>query len=87
MIWNKGKGCLLIGSKKYFKGDELPKNFTPSKKMVDDKHVVDNLKSPVDWEAKVKSNIEVKAKANAEAKVKADAEAKKDKKKVDGGKS
>ncbi|MCK5127575.1 MAG: hypothetical protein KAR42_15065 [candidate division Zixibacteria bacterium] len=81
MIWNKEKGCLLIGNKKYFKGNELPKGFTPSKKMLDEKHVVDNIQSSVDWEAKVKANIEVKAKEDAEAKAKADAEAKKDKKK------
>lgn len=90
MIWNKEKGCLMIGSKKYFKGNELPKDFTPSKEMLDEKHVVDNLQSSVDWEAKVKVNIAAKAKADAEAKIKADADAKvKDpkSKKVDGSKS
>lgn len=72
MIWNKEKGCLLIGSKKYFKGDSLPKDFTPSKKMRDEKQVIDKLVPETDFDEKARANEAAKAKADAEAKAKAD---------------
>lgn len=46
MIWNREKGCIIIGNKKYFKGNELPKDFKPSKDMLDKEHVIDKSKEP-----------------------------------------
>jgi len=53
-ICSKDKGCILVGRKKYRKGDELPGNFKPSKAMLDNGMVkaIPEPKAPVVEEPK-----------------------------------
>lgn len=68
MICTKKKGCILIGNKKYFDGDILPKGFEVPKLWIDKGFVSKKMVPEVDLDAKAKADADAKAKAEKDKK-------------------